>query len=261
MVFDVHHMIDSHCHLDFSDFDRDRDEIISNCRALNINLIVIPGVSRSQWHEVLQLCSTNSALRPAIGLHPLFLNQHLPDDLNALDTMLSSNRHIVAVGEIGLDYYLAASDRSRQRKIFIQQLEIAAQHKRPLLLHVRKAHQEVIELLHKHSHYGGIVHAFSGSLEQAQQYIGMGFLVGVGGVVTRPNAAKLHRTVCGIPLQSIALETDAPDLPPVWAKGERNSPEQLPGIAQAIADLRKEPVTVIADETTRNVVKVLSLND
>lgn len=254
-------MIDSHCHIDFPDFDQDRDEVISNCIALGVTKVIVPGVSRAQWDRALQICERYSCLRMAIGLHPLFLDQHTPEDLTALDTMLSSNNDIVAVGEIGLDHYLADSDRPRQRELFTQQLEIAKHHGLPLLLHVRKAHQEVIQLLHEHNHHGGIVHAFSGSLEQAQQYMEMGFLIGVGGVVTRPNAVKLHRTVSNIPLQSIALETDAPDLPPVWAKGERNSPEQIPAIAQAIADIRPEPVEAITAETTQNVIKVLSIND
>ncbi|MBC8519591.1 MAG: TatD family hydrolase [Gammaproteobacteria bacterium] len=253
-------MIDSHCHLDFPDFDRDRDKVISNCIALGVDQIIIPGVSSLQWDKALQLRKKQSCLRVAIGLHPLFLAQHTTEDLTALDTVLSSNSDIVAVGEIGLDYYLPDSDRQGQRELFIRQLDIAREHKRPLLLHVRKAHQEAVQILHEHNHYGGVVHAFSGSLEQAQQYIEMGFLIGVGGVVTRPNAAKLHRTVREVSLHSIALETDAPDLPPVWARGERNSPEQLPAIAQAIADIRGESLDRVAEESTKNIVNVLELS-
>ncbi len=252
-------LIDSHCHLDFPDFDRDREEIVQWCRSHNIHHLILPGVTRSQWERSLHYSRHEPILHPAVGLHPLFLQQHEEGDLAALDALLERAPEIIAVGEIGLDHYLPDVDRSSQRSLFIRQLEIAHRHNRPLLLHVRKAHQEVIEILQKHDHHRGIVHAFSGSLEQAQQYIDMGFLVGVGGVATRPNAHKLHRTVRGIGLESIALESDAPDLPPIWAKGERNSPQHLPAIAHHIADLRGESVEQVALQTTSNVSQLFGL--
>lgn len=252
-------LIDSHCHLDFKAFDKDREEIVQWCRSHNIHHLILPGITSAQWKDALYYSRQEEILYPAVGLHPLFLQQHDEADLIALDTLLETTPEIVAVGEIGLDYYLPDSDRSSQRLLFIQQLEIADRHQRPLLLHVRKAHQEIIELLQSHNHHRGIVHAFSGSLEQAQQYINMGFLIGVGGVATRPNAHKLHRTVREIGLESIALETDAPDLPPIWAKGERNSPQHLPAIAQHVADLRGDSVEQLALQTTSNIRKLFRL--
>ncbi len=252
-------LIDSHCHLDFLAFDNDREEIVHWCRRHNIHHLILPGVTRDQWERALHLSRNQEILYPAVGLHPLFLQQHDERDLIALDTLLGSAPEIVAVGEIGLDYYLPESDRSGQRSLLVQQLEIADRHQRPLLLHVRKAHREVIELLQSHNHHRGIVHAFSGSLEQAREYINMGFLIGVGGVATRPNAHRLHRTVREIGLESIALETDAPDLPPVWAKGERNSPQHLPAIARHIAALRGEPVEQVALQSTSNVRQLFEI--
>ncbi len=252
-------LIDSHCHLDFPLFDGDRDAILQRCGELNIQHLILPGVSRFQWEHALLYSSKHRSLSAAVGLHPLFLEQHSEDDLSALDSILTTTPEIVAVGEIGLDYYPSEIDRDRQLTLFIEQLAIASRHQRPLLLHVRKAHQDVIELLRNHNHHRGIVHAFSGSLEQALQYIKEGFLIGVGGVATHLNAHKLHRTIREIPLESIALETDAPDLSPSWAKGERNSPEQLPAIAKTVADLRGETVQEIANQTTKNVGEIFRL--
>ena len=252
-------LIDSHCHLDFPDFDNDREKILQRCNTLNIIRLILPGISRPQWQQALNCSNRYSTLSAAIGLHPLFLDKHNKEDLSALDSLLATTPEIVAVGEIGLDYYPADIDRDRQQALFSEQLRIAAQHQRPLLLHVRKAHQDIIRLLRDNENHQGIVHAFSGSLEQALQYIEEGFLIGVGGVATRLNAHKLNRTIKEIPLESIALETDAPDLPPIWAKGERNSPEHLPGIAQAVADLRGESLKVVAEQTTKNVDRIFRL--
>jgi len=251
--------IDSHCHLDDSQFDTDRSVVLQRCKALLVEKMVIPGVVEAQWHKALQLASQHPNIHVAVGLHPLFLKRHQPDDLSRLNQALLEHPEIVAVGEIGLDFYGKAAERTAQLTLLIAQLEIAATFQRPLLLHVRKAHQQMVEQLQQFPSTRGIVHAFSGSYEQAQSYIDAGFLIGIGGVVTRSNAHKLHRIVKKIPLDAIALETDAPDLPPAWARGERNSPEQLPKIAEVVATLQNQTLTEVATQTSRNVSRLLNL--
>lgn len=249
--------IDSHCHLDFPQFDHDRNKVLAHCQQLGVNQLILPGTTTTQWPKAIALAAQYPALLPAIGLHPLFIDQHGTEATTQLIEMLTAHPEIIAIGEIGLDY--TTPNRTQQLTLFEQQMNIAYTHQLPMLLHVRKAHQPTLETLRSGNHSRGIVHAFSGSYEQARQYIDQGFLLGVGGVVSWKNAHKLHRVVKQVPLDAIALETDAPDLPPAWASGERNSPEQIPRIAATIAQLRGEKVEEVARQTTTNVSTLFSL--
>ncbi len=249
--------IDSHCHLDFPQFDHDRSEVLARCQVSGVKQLILPGTVVEQWERAISLTATHPALLLAIGLHPCFIDQHSEESLTQLNKNLAAHPEVIAIGEIGLDYTL--SNQQQQNSLFEAQVNIACRHQLPVLLHVRKAHQQTLALLQSHLHHQGIVHAFSGSYEEATRYLDQGFLLGIGGVVTRTNAHKLHNVVKRVPLECLALETDAPDLPPAWARGERNSPEQIPKIAAAIAALRNEPVDRIAQQTTENVSALFSL--
>ncbi len=249
--------IDSHCHLDHPTFDRDRSELLSHCQIQNIQQLIIPATVASQWGNAIDLGKAYPTLHIALGLHPLFIQQHEDSASTQLSKVLSTTPETVAIGEVGLDYTI--DHPHRQLQLLDDQMEIANQFHLPLLLHVRKAHQPMLQCIRRTKHHRGIVHAFSGSYEEARIYLDQGFLIGVGGVVTRPNAHRLHRVVRKIPLESIALESDAPDLPPVWARGERNTPLHIPAIAQHIAQLRNQPLERIANQTTANVRHLLSL--
>lgn len=251
--------IDSHCHLDFPQFDHDRHEVLQQSLALGVKQLILPGTTVEQWERVITLTAMYPALLLALGLHPLFIDQHREESLEHLDKTLTAHPEVVAIGEIGLDY--TRSDHHLQDPLFEAQMNIATVRQLPVLLHVRKAHQQALALLHSCNHYRGIVHAFSGSYEEAKRYIDQGFLLGIGGVATRNSAHKLHKVVKQVPLESLALETDAPDLPPSWISGARNSPEQIPRIAAAIAALRNESVEQIAWQTTKNVSALFSLED
>ena len=167
-------LIDTHCHLDFPEFDTDRNDVLKSCRAQGIDRILVPAVSRNNWQRVIDLCKTESGLFPAIGMHPLFLAEHTEDDLQALETLLAKET-VIAIGEIGLDFYLPDLDPKQQQALFERQLEIAAHLQLPVLLHVRKAHEQVLRTLKRIQVPGGIAHAFNGSLEQARQYLALGF--------------------------------------------------------------------------------------
>ncbi|MDQ7072804.1 MAG: TatD family hydrolase [Gammaproteobacteria bacterium] len=161
------YLIDSHCHLDFKQFDQNRKQILSHCQQLGIKDIVVPGVTADSWKKLLRICQQSAMLHPALGLHPMFMEQHQPEHLIQLSEFISDHA-LIAIGEIGLDFYIANPDKDAQIHLFTEQLNIAQQTDLPVLLHVRKAHEQTIKLLKQYPLTSGIVHAFSGSLQQAK---------------------------------------------------------------------------------------------
>ncbi len=254
--------VDSHCHLDFPELTLDLEEILDGCRSRQVGKIVIPGVIEKNWARVVALCQAHpGTLFPALGLHPCFAGQHLLDDLTVLRRRLTQHP-VVALGEIGLDFWLPDADRSRQSELLASQLELAGEFDLPVLLHVRKAHDQVLSLLRRaRLRQAGIVHAFSGSDQQASQYLALGFKLGVGGALTYARAARLRRQVVELPLDSWVLETDAPDMPLSGRQGRVNRPDYLPDIAAVMAALRAESVDVVAEQILRNTQSILPLLD
>lgn len=253
-------LVDTHCHLDLGDFDRDRQEILKNARKLGVARIVIPGVRQAGWLKLLVLCESESDLYPALGLHPYFVDEHDPRDVDTLQHMIGLH-HPLAVGEIGLDFYRSELDREKQLVLFEDQLSVARATGLPVLLHNRKAHDQMLSILRKNPVKGGICHAFNGSFQQAQQYIDLGFKLGFGGMLTYERSSKLRKLAASLPIESIVLETDAPDMPPVLHRYQRNSPEYLPQVLEALAEVRDEPATELARQTTENACAVLGLTD
>jgi TatD DNase family protein len=251
-------LIDSHCHLDFRVFDKDRADIVSHCQLLGITDIVVPGVTARSWRRLLELCDQTDLLHPALGLHPLFMDEHKIDDLTALKTLVATAQP-VAIGEIGLDFYLPDHDKQAQVDLLIEQLKIAQSAQLPVLLHVRRAHDQAISLLKKYRVAGGIVHAFNGSLQQAEHYQKLNFVMGVGGVITHAKATRLRKLFSQLPLSSIVLETDAPDMPLSEMSDQRNTPENIPKILAALAAIRSESEMELATITTDNAKRILNL--
>ncbi len=252
-------IIDSHCHLDVVDFDADRDAVLADCRSQGVSRIVVPGIVAADWDNLLQLCRQQQGLYPALGLHPVFLDEHGAGDLKMLQQRLSVETDVVAVGEIGLDFYLADLNRQGQIELFEAQLAIANTADLPVILHVRKAHEQVISILKRFRPKGGIVHAFNGSIEQAQQYVDLGFKLGIGGMITYERASKLRRLVKQLPLETIVLETDAPDMSGEPCRGQRNSPQYLPQYLAVLAGLRGESAERVAAVTTQNAMTLLAI--
>ncbi len=251
-------LIDTHCHIDVEAFDADRHKVLDRCLKEGITQIVVPGIEAKTWDRLGKLCGEFTGLHPAYGLHPVYVDQHTDDDLVMLGNRLQTENP-VAVGEIGLDFYLDL-DRERQQNLFESQLRLAQSASLPVILHVRKAHDAVLSTLSRIPVNGGICHAFNGSMEQAQRYIEMGFKLGFGGMLTYERSHKLHRLAQQLPIESIVLETDAPDMTGSSHHGERNSPEYLPECLTALAQLRNEDVASIAEQTTANANAVLSLS-
>ncbi len=252
-------LIDTHCHLDVSDFDADRAEVLAACRAAQVTRIVVPGVDAAGWDGLLALCAREAGLSPALGLHPIYLDQHRPKHVTELAERVQQRRP-VAIGEIGLDFFVAELDPARQQSLFEEQLRVAQLANLPVILHVRKAHDQVLATLRRLRVVGGICHAFNGSLAQARHYLELGFKLGFGGMLTYERSNKLRRLARDLPLEAIVLETDAPDMTVASHRGKRNSPAYLPECLAALAEVRGEESELIAAQTTRNALAVLRLD-
>ena len=260
-------LIDTHCHLDVSDFDADRTQVLLRARAAGVAAIVVPGIDAAGWGGLLALCEDNADLIPqlysALGLHPVYVQRHRDVDLAALEQALEQSRpgrRPLAVGEIGLDFHDPELDRDRQRGLCAAQLAIARGAQLPVLLHVRKAHEHMLRLLRDAKVVGGIAHAFNGSLEQARRYLDLGFKLGFGGMLTFERSSRLRRLARELPIESIVLETDAPDLTVASHRFERNSPEYLPEVLAALAQVRDTAPEQIAVQTSANARAVLGLS-
>lgn len=252
-------IIDTHCHLDVEAFDADRDAVWRRARANGVSDLVIPAVTAARWPELLALCASDPGLHPALGLHPVYLEEHSPQDLASLPDALAASRP-VAVGEIGLDFALRELDREKQVALLDEQLQIAERFELPVILHVRKAHDEMIRLLQKRSLPGGTVHAFNGSIQQGETYAEMGFKLGFGGMLTFERSRRLRQLVVQLPASALVLETDAPDLTVASHQGGRNSPEYLPEVLSALAEVRGESREQVAIYTSANARQVFDLD-
>ncbi len=253
----MHALVDSHCHLDAAEFDPDRERVVQRARQAGVGAMVLPAVERDNFASVLNLHRLYPECFPALGIHPMWVDRAVPEDLALLDQSLALPE-VVAVGEIGLDFFVADHDRDRQAFFYIEQLKLARRHDLPVLLHVRKSQDDILKYLRRHPVRGGIAHAFNGSRQQADMFIELGFKLGFGGAMTWAGALRIRELAATLPLSAIVLETDAPDIPPVWlGRSGRNSPEQLPEIARVLAELRGKSVAEIVDTTTQNVLDAL----
>lgn len=264
--------IDSHCHLDAPEFAADRDAVRQAARAAGVQSCVILAVEAANFGTVRQLAHQHEDVY-ALGIHPLYTPQAQDIDLHTLDQALHAHRQdprLVAVGEIGLDGFVAGLDMARQQFFYKAQLKLAQQHDLPVILHVRRSADLLLHGLRKTPVKGGIAHAFNGSLQQAQQFIAMGFKLGFGGALSFERALQLRMLATELPLSALVLETDAPDIPPHWlyvtaedrAHGlpqGRNTPDQIPRIAQVLADLRGISVAEVQLATSANVKAVLQM--
>lgn len=249
-------LIDTHTHLDFEMFDDDRAQVIARARNAGVERIVVLGVHAANWQRVWQLACDEPSVHAALGLHPVFLEEHQDAHVQQLRDWLERLRgepKLCAVGEIGLDYYIDNPDIERQQRLLEAQLALSADFSLPVLLHVRRAHAPMIATLKRYKlERSGVIHAFSGSWEEAREYLRLGFRLGLGGAGTWPQAQRMHRVLRQLPLEAIVLETDAPDIPPAGHAGERNSPELLPEICRRLADLKGIDAHALAAASYRN---------
>lgn len=251
-------LIDSHCHLDAPGFDRDRDAVVVRARAAGVRIQVLPAVEAAAWPKLRDICSGDDGLHPAYGLHPMYLSAHREEHLRLLREWLGRER-AVAVGECGLDYYVEGLDHNAQQDFFEGQLGIARDLDLPVIVHARRAVDPVIATLRRIGGLRGVVHSWSGSEQQARQLWEMGFMLGIGGPVTYERARRLRRTVAGMPLEYLLLETDAPDQPDAGIRGQRNEPARLTHVLETVASLRDESPEAIARATRDNAIRLFGL--
>ena len=242
---------DSHVHMDSDRFDGDRDAVLTRARAAGVDFQIIPAVNRASWLRISELCNAHDGLYPAYGWHPMFIGTQAVNDIGALEHWLDDHR-AVAVGEIGLDFHRDDIDRELQRTYFEMQLELARDRNLPVIIHSRKAVEEVTLALRRIGKLRGVLHSFSGSLEQARQVFELGFFIGIGGPITYTRARRLHRLVADMPIGHLLLETDAPDQPTAQHRGERNEPARIVHVLRHIAQMRNATPEAIAEATCRN---------
>jgi len=253
-------LFDSHCHFDFDVFDADRESIWQACNQRGISYLIIPGVAPQQWRVATEIANAHNNIYMAVGLHPWWIEKSLA--ANNIENYLRNvaqdlQRNIfqtkcVAIGECGLDA-LVETPLQLQQQVLDLHLTSAQENSLPLIIHCRKAHNELLAQLKNYSlPAGGVIHGFSGSYGVAMRYWDMGFRLGIGGTITYERANKTREAVKQLPLESLLLETDAPDMPIQGKQRQRNSPDAIVDIAQTLAQLRNEPLEKIATQTTLN---------
>ncbi|MEI6898109.1 MAG: TatD family hydrolase [Psychromonas sp.] len=254
--------IDSHCHLDFCCFDEKRRPLLAQLATLQINKLIIPATQANGWDKITKLCHEHSALYYSLGFHPHFLDAFNIADLTLLKNKLrQSDQKCIALGEIGLDKF-ASAKADLQEFVFIEQLQIAEKLKLAIILHCVKKQSRVLALLKAQNFtQGGVYHAFSGSIEVATEFIKLGFKLGIGAVITYPNSTKTRETISKLPIESMVLETDSPDMPLYQQHTKNNSPVNIIPIFDALNELRKESKLQLATQLYKNVGNIFLLSD
>ena len=256
---------DSHCHLDAPEFDGDRDEVVARARAAGVDQIVIPAVGAFDFDSVRELAHRHD-FSYALGIHPMYVMKAADEDLSVLARQLEAHANdlrLVAVGEIGLDFFVPGIDAERQQRFYIEQLKLARRADLPVMLHVWKSADQLLAGLRRVGLIaGGIAHAFNGSRQHAEEFIKLGFKLGFGGTLTFERSLQIRRLAAELPAEALVLETDAPDIPPQWlyktaAEREagakmRNEPTELPRIAAQLAALRGWTLEQTAQITRAN---------
>ena len=255
--------IDTHCHLDFAPFDSDREEVLRRAFAADVTTLINPGADLESSRRAVKMAEHFPQVYAAIGVHP-------HDAVTLDETVLQELHHlvhhprVVAIGEIGLDYYRDLSPREQQRNAFEMQLALAATYRLPVIVHQRDAAQDVLSIVKswraQHSyHPAGVFHAFSGDLAMAWQVIELGFYIGIAGPVTYINARKLPEILPRLPVEFLVVETDAPYLTPHPYRGQRNEPAYLPLVAHRVAELLRMPPETLATHLTDNARRLFGL--
>ena len=250
-------LIDSHCHLDALEFNQEQDIIVKLALEHGVEKIIVPAVNRKSFDDVINLRKKFPNCFYALGFHPMYINDMKDDDLDTLQTYLKTYEP-VAVGEIGLDFFVKKDNQSLQEEIFVTQLKLASKFDLPVIMHVRQAIDDVLKNLRRYPVKGGIAHAFNGSMQQAHAFIELGFKLGFGGAMTYKRATHIQALAKSLPIESIVLETDAPDIPPSWLGHEgRNSPKELNQIAIFFAELRGMDLTSVIEISHQNTLDAL----
>ena len=252
-------LVDTHAHLDCDEFENDRGKVVSRSLAAGVGQIITVGIDLDSSRKAIALAEQNPCIRAAVGIHPHEAARASRDSLIEL-ARLGEHKDVVAIGEIGLDFYRNLSPADKQGELFVVQLELARQVHKPVLIHDRQAHAEVMAALRENARgLTGVLHCFSGDRAMAEQAVDMGFYVSFGGPVTFQNASRLQQLVRDLPLDFVVIETDCPFLAPHPHRGRRNEPAYLPLVAARIAALKQLPTERVAEVTTANARRLFGL--
>ena len=251
-------LIDSHVHTDDKRLNNDRTAVLSAARSVNVVAQIVPAISQRLWPRVKAVCSDQDDLFACYGLHPCFHDEHQHSHIEDLALWIGRERP-VGIGECGLDYQIAGADKAHQQHLFAAQLALAREFNLPIVIHARKAVEDVIRMIRSSGHYRGMVHSFNGSTQQANRLIELGYKLSFGGAVTFERARRLRELVATLPLEALLLETDAPDQPDALHTGQRNEPAYLADVWRAISSLREEDAASVAKATTQNAIELFDL--
>ena len=251
-------LFDTHCHLDLPPLDAQLPALLSRAAVAGVSRFLVPGVAPEGWPGIAALAKRHPAVIPAFGVHPLLAERCTEQALAELSCLTGRG---AAIGEIGLDYTVGEPGRERQRRAFREQLRLAVAAGKPVLIHCRKAFQDLLRILREEGveRVGGVMHAFSGSAETARECIRLGLFISVSGTVTYRNAVRPPELVRRIPLTHLVVETDAPDMPPEPYRGGVNEPAFLLQTVRRVAELQGVPLAIVAAATTRNAAAMLRL--
>lgn len=251
---------DTHLHLDASEFDSDRLEVVQRAQALNVTRFVLPAVGAFNFDSVKRLAHEIPGAVYCLGIHPVFVDRAHDNDLETLHRKIGESVNdpkFAGIGEIGLDGFVPGLNWDRQVIFFNAQLKMARDFDLPVVMHVRKAQDQVLKGLRIYKPRSGIAHAFNGSVQQAEHFLKMNMCLGFGGACTFTRALQLRRLAKELPEHALVLETDGPDIAPEWINKQRNAPEHLPRIAQTIADLRHVSLNELSGFSQANAVRAL----
>ncbi len=251
-------LVDSHSHLDAAEFDDDRAQVLARARASGVARQIVPAIAAAGFGKLRDLAKVENGIFPAYGLHPMYLAEHKPQHLEELARWIEHEKP-VAIGECGLDFHVEGLDADAQRNYFQRQLELAREAHLPVIVHARRALDDVTAAIRRVGNLRGVVHSFSGSLEQAQQLWNLGFFLGIGGPITYDRARRLRGIVGAMPLEFLLLETDSPDQPLHGHQGKRNEPALLLEVCKTVAELRGVDASALAAATSANCERLFQL--
>jgi TatD DNase family protein len=258
-------LIDSHAHIDLPEFNKDRDQVLERARRRGVRVVINVGLDAESSRQSLAMAKKYDDIFVAVGFHPHEAAKMKEGDLESLGELTEDSR-VVAIGEIGLDFYRNLSPREAQLEVFKKQLDLAVELKLPVVVHCRQAHEEVYDILSAwveanpaDNDRRGVIHCFSGDIGMARRYIELGFYISLAGSVTYPSAGELVEVAREVPLDRLLLETDAPFLAPQAHRGKRNEPAYMVHTAEKVAEIRQAPVEAVAEAAARNTIGLFRL--
>lgn len=254
-------IVDSHCHIDDEKFNIDRDEIISNFEEDKVDFLVNPAIDVQSSERILKLAEKNKSIYVAVGIHPHEVENVTDEDIKKIEELSYSNK-VVAIGEIGLDYYYDNSPREKQKEVLRKQMEIAKKRKLPVIIHTRDSMGDTYDILSEYKgEVVGVMHCYTGSLEMAKRFMELGYYISISGAVTFKNAVNVREMAKNIPLEYLMVETDSPYLTPEPNRGKRNEPKYVKFVAEKVAELKEMELNDLVYYTNSNARNLFAIRD